>query len=661
MTAARRRILALALAVPLLPTLAHAAGDAERGRAVAAVCAPCHGIDGISPSPAFPILAGQHEVYLANAIRAYQSNVRPDAVMGGAVRTLTDAQVEDVAAYYASQQGLGAARAARSGPNEAALAAAATAGAEARALEAGTSAPTPPAAPAPTAAPSAPQAPAAVAPAAVMLKSPGTDTLAGCPVDNPNLPATQDSDRDGLPDRWDAAPADAAEFARDSDSDGWLEICDIRQLQAIQTLGEGPGNATSLDWATRTGRRYRLVRDLDASSIAAFQPIGNCGPQNNCMLAGDKFGFTGAFDGAGHAIRKLRISKPEVGGVGLFGVAAKPAVIRGIELQDAEVTGLHGVGALVGANFGLVADCSGTVKVAGKNATGALVGGHAGKVVNCHASGEVTGQDAIGGLVGDMRGFVARSHADTRVTGNNGVGGLVGLNTFSTLESSYSTGSVKGMNNVGGLAGINTDAVVTDSWSTARVEGAGTNAGGLVAFNSQSRIRNSCARGAVSGSTSVGGLVGTNNGTIRASYATGKVEGKAKVGGLVGDNAGGTVAASYWDMRATGRNFGAGSDDASAAGTGNDNNRIDAGEVSRLAAYGKTVQALRTMDADSTGWHMRPAAGGEEVVLHCDTDADGTVGESEQRPDNLAWDFGTTADLPGLRCIDEGLAAQPLR
>jgi cytochrome c553 len=628
-------VVMVALAAPLLAPPARAAGDAERGRAVAAVCAPCHGIDGVSPSPAFPILAGQHEVYLAISIRAYQSGQRPDAVMGGSVRTLTERDIEDVAAYYAAQRGLAAARVGRSGPNEAALAAAATAGAESAALEAGEGAPA--------------------------ARAGGGDTLAGCPVDNPNIPAAQDSDRDGLPDRWDGAPADAAEFARDSDGDGWFEICDIRQLQAIQTLGEGAGNATSLDWAARVARRYRLVRDLDASVVPSFRPIGNCGPQHNCMIARDQFGFTGSFDGGGHTIRKLRITLPEVGGVGLFGAVAKPGTVRGVELEDAEVTGLSGVGALVGANFGFVADSSASARIAGKNALGALVGAHAGKVINCSASGEVTGNDAIGGLVGDMRGFVARSHASTKVTGNNGVGGLVGLNTFSTLVSSFSTGRVKGNNNVGGLAAINTDAIVADSWSTARVEGTGTNAGGLVAFNSQSRIRNSYARGEVEGVGSVGGLVGTNNGSIRASYATGRVSGRTKAGGLVGDNSGGTVAASYWDVRATGRVFGAGSDDASAPGTGNDNNRVDAGEVSRLAAYGKTVQALRALDAASTGWHAPPAAGDGEVVIHCDANADGVVAADEQQPDNLSWDFGNAAELPGLTCLDGGRAAQPLR
>ncbi len=617
---------------------AHAAGDAARGRAAAAICAPCHGSDGVSPSPAFPILAGQHEIYLANAIRAYQSGQRSDAVMGGSVRTLTPQQIDDVAAYYASQAGLARARGA--GADDAALAAAATAGAEASALDAGPAG-----------------ASAAAAPA---LAATAENTLAGCPVNNPNIAETQDFDRDGLPDRYDAAPADASEFARDADGDGWFDICDIRQLQAVQALGDGPGNATGLAWAQRMARRYELVRDLDAREIDNFRPIGNCGPQNNCMLAGDAFGFTGSLEGHGHVIRRLRIARPEVGGVGLFGVLARSGSIRGVVLEKAEVTGLHGVGALVGANFGLISDCRVSVRVTGGNATGALVGGHAGKVINCSASGEVTGNDAIGGLIGDMRGFVARSHASTRVSGHNGVGGLVGLNTVSTLVSSYATGRVAGNNNVGGLVGISTDAVVADSYATTRVESTGTNAGGLVAFNSQSRIRNSYARGDVSGVNSVGGLVGANHGTIRSSYATGEVSGRTRVGGLVGDNAGGTLAASYWDIRGTGRVFGAGNDDDSVEGS--DNNRINGGEVNSLSAYGKTAAALRVLAARTTGWLPGGTAGGAEAgQYYCDANADGTVSTAEQRADNVAWDFGTDAEMPRLRCVGGNLSEQPVR
>lgn len=607
------RMLPAAVFAGLLPALALAAGDPGRGRSVAAECASCHGAGGVSPSPEMPILAGQHEIYLINALRAYRSGARNDGVMDGSVHSLSDGQINDVAAFFAGRKSLGSG----------------------------------------TAAPVA----AAAAPSA-------TPTLAGCPVNNRNIPETQDIDRDGLPDRHDAAPADASEFVRDTDGDGWYEICDIRQLQAIQTLGEGPGNVTGLDLPTRLARRYHLVRDLDASVIDNFQPIGqpmgDCGGRNDCASAEEAGGFAGSVDGGDHVIRKLRISWPDARAVGLFGVLAKTGSLRGIRLDDAEVNGQHGVGALVGVNFGLVADCRGAVTVSGRKATGALVGDHIGRLIGCQASGSVSGEDAVGGLVGDMRGFVARSYAETKVSGRHGVGGLAGRNRFASLVSSYATGKVSGQDNVGGLVGLSTEALVADSFSTAAVEATGTSAGGLVGYNSKGRIRNSYARGAVRGAVSVGGLAGTNRGEIRNSYATGKVKGESRLGGLAGDNAGGRMRASYWDRQSSNRVFGAGNDDAAAEGS--DNNSVDAGELNTLSIYAKTTAALRVMTSAETGWHPSAQTAGEDAGdYYCDVDADGRVDDDERTAENLSWDFLGSASLPGLRCIDGGIGVQPLR
>lgn len=601
----------------LVATATLAAGDPARGRLIAANCAPCHGPEGVSPSPAFPIIAGQHETYLLQALLSYQDGRRTDAVMGGSIRTLTRQQLEDVAAYFAGLQGLGA----RSAAAGAAVASAsAAAGVEASAMQAG----------------------------AGSAGGATRDGPAGCPVAAAGVPPGQDTDRDGLADHHDAVPGDAAEFVLDADGDGWFEVCDIHQLQAIQTLGEGEGNSTPLGIEARYARKYEIVRDLDAALIGEFQPIGNCGPQNNCMIAGDRFGFTGSLQGHGHAIRGLRINRSEVGGVGLFGVLAKPGSIAGVRLENAEVRGLHGVGALVGANFGLIADCSGSVKVTGTNATGALVGGHAGRLIRCQASGEVTGNDAVGGLIGDMRGFVSHAYASTKVTARNGAGGLVGLNTFSTLQASYATGSVTGHNNVGGLVGINTDAVVADSFASTAVRATGTNAGGLVGFNSQSRIRNSYARGTVAGNEAVGALVGANNGTIRHSYAVGAVSGQRRLGGLVGENASGSISGSYWDAQATGRTFGIGSEDHSDSGS--DNNLIDEGEFDSLAAFRLDGPRLRLMTAKESGWVPSQRPTSEPELWYCDANGNGEVDASEQTQDNAAWDFGGPGDPPDLRC-----------
>ena len=60
---------------------AAAAGDPQRGREIATACSACHGLDGSSPSPAFPILGGQHQDYLVQAMLAYQAGTRADSII----------------------------------------------------------------------------------------------------------------------------------------------------------------------------------------------------------------------------------------------------------------------------------------------------------------------------------------------------------------------------------------------------------------------------------------------------------------------------------------------------------------------------------------------------------------------------------------------------
>lgn len=82
-------------------------GDVAKGKALAEKCAACHGADGNAPAPNFPRLAGQYESYLVKAIQDYQSGKRQNPVMQSMVQGLTEAQIRDLAAYYASQTGLG--------------------------------------------------------------------------------------------------------------------------------------------------------------------------------------------------------------------------------------------------------------------------------------------------------------------------------------------------------------------------------------------------------------------------------------------------------------------------------------------------------------------------------------------------------------------------
>ncbi len=83
------------------------AGDPEAGREKSAVCAACHGADGISPIPTNPTLAGQHRDYLELALREYRSGARPNAVMAGMAAPLSDEDIADIAAWFSSQKALG--------------------------------------------------------------------------------------------------------------------------------------------------------------------------------------------------------------------------------------------------------------------------------------------------------------------------------------------------------------------------------------------------------------------------------------------------------------------------------------------------------------------------------------------------------------------------
>ena len=82
------------------------AGDAARGKEKAAACAACHGESGDSTTPAFPRLGGQHADYLYRALRDYQLGQRKNPIMAAQVANLSEQDLRDLAAYYASQRGL---------------------------------------------------------------------------------------------------------------------------------------------------------------------------------------------------------------------------------------------------------------------------------------------------------------------------------------------------------------------------------------------------------------------------------------------------------------------------------------------------------------------------------------------------------------------------
>lgn len=84
-----------------VPVSAAKPGDANAGKALVATCAGCHGDAGISGNPAWPNLAGQHARYTADALAAFKSGIRTNDMMGPLAAALSEADMQNIAAYYA--------------------------------------------------------------------------------------------------------------------------------------------------------------------------------------------------------------------------------------------------------------------------------------------------------------------------------------------------------------------------------------------------------------------------------------------------------------------------------------------------------------------------------------------------------------------------------
>lgn len=81
--------------------LAHAAGDAKAGQQRAQMCQGCHGADGNSLIPMYPKIAGQNAQYLVKQLKEFKSGARKDPVMSPMAMPLSDADMQNIAAYYA--------------------------------------------------------------------------------------------------------------------------------------------------------------------------------------------------------------------------------------------------------------------------------------------------------------------------------------------------------------------------------------------------------------------------------------------------------------------------------------------------------------------------------------------------------------------------------
>ena len=265
----------------------------------------------------------------------------------------------------------------------------------------------------------------------------------------------------------------------DSDTDNLIDITAPAQLNAIRYDLNGDGipddgiaTADKVAYydAFRTSRPGFFCTDCDGYEL--MNTINLDTDRDGSADSGDDYwnaaagwvpiaGFAATLNGNGFKVDNLFINRSGSNNQGLFGTAVNGAVISAVGIRDAEITGQHGVGALVGVM-------------------------RPGAAVNTsYSTGAVIGQWATGGLVGyNEGGTVEASYSGATVTtSSNTVGGLVGYNQLSgaSVTNSYAYGRVSGTStNIGGLVGLNRDgATITDSyWDSTVTPASGGNTAG---------------------------------------------------------------------------------------------------------------------------------------------------------------------------------------
>ncbi len=376
------------------------------------------------------------------------------------------------------------------------------------------------------------------------------------------------------------------------------------------------------------GKSYALITDL--ASLAARVKANS---SDNIALAidvdagGDTSGkvpvktlFSGIFEGLGHSVQNLHLSKAvrcKDGGngicEGLF--AAVKGTVRDIavdasilvpprafsgalagEMVNGAIVNSSSSGSIVASEFGAVGGLVGRSPPGGVitnshssvNVTAGVVGTIAGGLVggdpvtddgpmifHSFATGTVGGPGFyVGGLAGTGR--ASNSYATGDVAGNAIVGGLIG--NAITVESSFAIGNVSASpsgGTAGGLVGVADSIAGSFALGNVRGNCVGGLAGGISEYFDR-RIVNNYSLGAVTTTDggAAGGLVGIRSSHHRidsSNYSAGKVtveSGVAKTGGLVGEDLHGDWESSYWDLDTSGqsRAFGKGKEDNAVVG-----------------------------------------------------------------------------------------------
>lgn len=328
----------------------------------------------------------------------------------------------------------------------------------------------------------------------------------------------------------------------------YIWVSDGEQLKGIQQSAKENNNFLDFNFA--------LKNDINASDIG-----------NGYEAIGGTTGYNGTFDGRGNRIIGLTVSGENAG---IFSTVGTNGVVKDVNIYSGTFTGTTTAGAVAGKNKGRIEG----IVTFGNTVTVTDEDGNAGGIVGINSSGEfkdnandgeltggiydvestgsvIAGSSSAvaGGLVGTNDGGLANSFSDSAVTvGTNvtggtsaGLGGVVGVNTekgnVQYVDSlGVTNGGATGSSNIGGIIGTNNGNMYS-GYNESIVSGA-NNVGGIIGTNAEGKkVENVVNATGVEGKDNVGGLVGVNSGSVTNGRNNGTITGNTNVGGLVGNNA----------------------------------------------------------------------------------------------------------------------------
>lgn len=346
----------------------------------------------------------------------------------------------------------------------------------------------------------------------------------------------------------------------DAQDSTYIWVSTAEQLQGIQDYYNAHKNDSEGTGALTYN--YALKNDINASDLTNYEAIGT----NSAN------GFTGTFDGRGNRIIGLTVDKvdgKDTANAGIFDTIGTNGVVKDVNIYSGNFTGSANAGAVAGKNNGRiegVVTFGNTVTSAG-NAGGIVGVNYSGKFTDDKNDGELTNgiydvestgsviadssTAVAGGLVGTNNGGIANSFSDSAVTvkvdnqnpvtTTGGLGGVVGVNTekgnVQYVDSlGVTNGGATGSSNIGGIIGTNNGNMYS-GYNESIVSGK-DNVGGIIGTNAADKnVENVVNATGVEGVDNVGGLVGVNSGSVTNGRNNGTITGNTNVGGLVGNNA----------------------------------------------------------------------------------------------------------------------------